>query len=104
MANELQTLADRINASRQTASPGSASGTILGYMAELVDVLRVDKEAPGTSNQSETVKRLNEEINRQAAILQQIKAALEAPDEVTMYQLPVFAKSILTWAKTGTKT
>lgn len=91
MANELQTLADRINASRQTASPGSASGTLLGYLAELVDLLRVDKEVPGSDSDAVKIDALNRENNRLNGILQQIKLALHQPQDQTMTQLPAHA-------------
>lgn len=41
--------------------------------------------------------------NSQAGVLQRIKEALEAPDSLTMEQLPIHAKAIMAWAKTGTK-
>lgn len=100
MANELNALADRINASRMTSSPGSASGTILGYMAELVDVLRVDKEVPGSGDKTAELRRqiesLNDTINWQNGILQQIKAISEMSADKTMTQLPDHIRVIMT--------
>jgi len=102
MPHTLQELQANAQSRYKASNPGSTSEAIYSFLSDLLETLIVSPSSADIDSLKAQITRLNETINWQNGILQAVKTALETPDDVTMTQLPVHAKAIMAWAKTGT--